>query len=63
MKIIGRYHITRKEQRYFNLLVMRHYDIPTLAKIADRDPDALVKLSRRKAERFCWYCQITSVFI
>ncbi len=63
MKIIGHYHITRKQQRYFDRLIARHYDIPTLARIADRDSDAPVKLSRLKAERFNWYCQITSTFI
>ena len=39
------------------------HDIPTLAKIADCHPDALVKLPRQKAERFNRYCQSTDIFI
>ena len=63
--------ITRKEQRYFEKIISstssnglaNGYDIPTIAQIIDRHPDATVKLSKRKAERFDAYCQSTSVFI
>ena len=62
---------TRKEQRYFEKIIsstssnglINGYDIPMIAEIIDRHPDAIIKLSRRKAERFDAYCQTTDVFI
>ena len=54
---------TRKQKRYFERLIAKYHDIPTLAKIADCHPDALVKLPRQKAERFNRYCQSADIFI
>ena len=54
---------TRKQKRYFAHLIAKYRDIPTLWKIADCHPNAPVKLSRPKAERFSIYCQSNDIFI